>query len=129
MKLIPVVAAIIRREDKVLLGRRPGHKRHGGLWEFPGGKIGEGETEFEAVARELQEELGVETTSVGKVLYECRDPGSPFLVRFLDAAIRGRPEATEHTAVGWYESEALATVDLAPCDARFVADYLCRTTG
>ena len=45
MTQIPVVAAVIRRENKVLLARRPDHKRHGGLWEFPGGKIDEGETE------------------------------------------------------------------------------------
>ncbi|MEC7847719.1 MAG: NUDIX domain-containing protein, partial [Gemmatimonadota bacterium] len=39
MTRISVVAAIIRKENRVLLGRRPDHKRHGGLWEFPGGKV------------------------------------------------------------------------------------------
>ena len=123
MTHIPVVAAIIRRENKVLLGRRPDHKRHGGLWEFPGGKIDEGETEADAVTRELLEEFGVETISVGRVIYECRDPGSPFLVRFLDVGIRGKPEPTEHTEIGWFELDSLPTLGLAPCDARFVAKY------
>ena len=129
MTQISVVAAIIRRENKVLLGRRPDHKRHGGLWEFPGGKIDEGETDVDAVTRELLEEFGVETVSVGKVVYECRDPGSPFLVQFLEVVIRGRPVPTEHTEMSWFEPESLPTVGLAPCDARFVAKYLLRAPG
>ena len=129
MTQIPVVAAIIRREHRVLLGRRPDHKRHGGLWEFPGGKIDEGETDVDAVTRELLEELGVETVSVGRVVYECRDPGSTFLVRFLDVVIRGRPVPTEHTEMSWFEPRSLPTVALAPCDARFVAEYLLRAPG
>ena len=126
MTQIPVVAAVIRRENKVLLARRPDHKRHGGLWEFPGGKVDEGETEVDAVTRELLEELGVETVSVGSVVYACRDPGSPFLVRFLDVAIRGVPEPTEHTEISWIEPDSLPALHLAPCDARFVAEHLLR---
>ena len=125
----PVVAAIIRRENKVLLGRRPDHKRHGGLWEFPGGKIDEGETELAAVTRELLEEFGVETASVGTVLYECRDPGSSFLIRFLDVCIRGKPEPSEHAEIGWFEPDSLPTLRLAPCDARFVAEYFLHVPG
>ncbi len=124
-----MVAAVIRRDAKVLLGRRPDHKRHGGLWEFPGGKVDDGENAVDAVTRELLEEFGVETTSVGEVVYECPDPGSPFLVRFLDVGIRGTPEPTEHTAIDWFEPESLPTVDLAPCDARFVSEYLLRVPG
>ena len=129
MTQIPVVAAVIRRENTALLGRRPDHKRHGGLWEFPGGKIDEGETEVDAVTRELLEEFGVETMSVGRVLYECRDPGSPFRVRFLDVGIRGEPVPTEHTEIGWFEPDSLSTLGLAPCDARFVTEYFLRVPG
>jgi mutator protein MutT len=129
MTQIPVVAAIITRENKVLLGRRPDHKRHGGLWEFPGGKIAEGETEGDAVTRELLEEFGVEATTVGSVVYECRDPGSQFLVQFLDVDIRGTPEPTEHAEIGWFEPTVLRTLSLAPCDARFVAEYFLRVSG
>ena len=75
------------------------------------------------MTRELLEEFGVETISVGRVIYECRDPGSPFLVRFLDVGIRGKPEPTEHTEIGWFELDSLPTLGLAPCDARFVAKY------
>jgi len=43
--------------------------------------------------------------------------------------IRGRPEPTEHTQMSWFELELLATVRLAPCDARFVTGYLLRASG
>lgn len=129
MTQIPVVAAVIRRGTKVLLGRRPDHKRHGGSWEFPGGKIDEGESVVDAVTRELPEEFGVEAISVGSVVYECRDPGSSFLVRFLDVDIRGEPEPNEHAEIGWFEPDSLPTLRLAPCDALFVTDYFLRVPG
>ncbi len=127
MALIPVVAAVIRKDDKLLVGRRPHDKRHGGLWEFPGGKVADGETDFEAVARELLEEFRVETTAVGGVVWECQDPGSEFLVRFVDTSIRGELVPVEHIEIRWCQPESLRTIDLAPCDARFVAACLLRT--
>ena len=57
---IVVVAAIIRdRDNRLCLSRRPEHKHQGGLWEFPGGKVEEGEPLERALARELDEELGM----------------------------------------------------------------------
>ena len=50
------MAAVIERDGKLLVCRRPGHKRHGGLWEFPGGKLEPGETIVDAARRELDEE-------------------------------------------------------------------------
>ena len=52
---VDVVAAVIRRGERVLLCQRPAHKRHGGLYEFPGGKCNDGETKDQAIARELLE--------------------------------------------------------------------------
>jgi mutator protein MutT len=60
-----VVAAVIQRNDQYLLCQRPAHKRHGGLWEFPGGKVHDGETDFDAISRELTEELEVGVVRVG----------------------------------------------------------------
>lgn len=57
---VPVVAAVIyNTQGDVLLAKRPAHKHLGGLWEFPGGKIELGETPFQALQRELLEELGI----------------------------------------------------------------------
>ena len=126
---IRVVAAVIERDGHYLITQRRPAAIMPLLWEFPGGKIDQGETEVDAVTRELLEEFGVETMSVGRVLYECRDPGSPFRVRFLNVGIRGEPEPTEHTEIGWFEPDSLSTLDLAPCDARFVVEYFLRVPG
>ncbi len=48
---VRVVAAVIEKDGKVLVCQRPTHKRHGGLWEFPGGKVERGESDFEAVVQ------------------------------------------------------------------------------
>ena len=124
MDEIPVVAAVIRSESRVLLGRRPEHKRHGGLWEFPGGKVDPGETDFQAVERELAEELDLRAVSVGGLLFESRDPEAPFLIRFVDVEVAGDPTALEHSEIGWFEPDALKDLPLAPSDARFVVEHL-----
>ena len=124
MDQIPVVAAVIWRDGRVLLGRRPDDKRHGGLWEFPGGKIQRDETNLDAVRRELTEELRLETISVGDTLYESRDSGSPFVIRFVEVEVRGEPLALEHEELRWVKPGALTALRLAPCDTRCVVEHL-----
>ncbi len=121
---VPVVAAVIRRGDSVLIGLRPPEKRHGGLWEFPGGKVAPGESEPEALARELLEELGVEVEQVGELLAAFRDPGSPFEIRFRSVRIHGLPEALEHTELRWVTRAEARGLPLAPTDRRFTDEML-----
>ena len=59
--VLVVACALVDADRRVLLARRPEGKAMAGLWELPGGKVGEGETPEEALIRELDEELGVET--------------------------------------------------------------------
>ena len=71
---LKVVAGFLKKGDKFLLVRRPLNKKRGGLWEFPGGKVEDGETLKEAIERELKEELGIETKAknlVCKTVYKC----------------------------------------------------------
>jgi 8-oxo-dGTP diphosphatase len=117
---IPVLAAVIRRNDRYLVGRRPPAKRHGGLWEFPGGKVLEGESRHDAAARELDEELGLEVVSLGRLLFAVEDAGSPFVIEFYETDVSGSPRALEHTELGWFTVAELAGMNLAPADARFV---------
>lgn len=128
---VPVAAAVIRRADRFLLGLRPAHKRHGGLWEFPGGKLREQETIAAAVRRELAEELRVRVRYVGRVLFEARDPGSPFLVRFVEVELdpNRTPSPVEHKALAWLTVAELVNHPLAPSDARFVAEHLRKLQG
>lgn len=59
IKKLDVVAAIIERDGKILLAQRPAHADQAGLWEFAGGKVEPGETQPQALIRELREELGL----------------------------------------------------------------------
>jgi 8-oxo-dGTP diphosphatase len=119
-ELISVVAAVIQRGDSYLICRRPVEKRHGGLWEFPGGKLQPEETAFEAVARELSEELGVTTLGVGPLLYSAQDPASPFVIQFYPVSIEGEPSPLEHSELAWVSPSQMHTHSLAPSDRAFV---------
>jgi mutator protein MutT len=118
--LIPVVAAVVQKEGRFLLCQRAEGKRHGGLWEFPGGKLLEGETFDAAAARELAEELRVRVSRVGSEVGQFQDAGSEFAIHFLEVAIEGSPIAHEHQALGWFTLEEVCALALAPADRAFV---------
>ena len=118
---VRVVAAVVRRYGRLLVCQRPGHKRHGGLWEFPGGKIEAGESVLEAMRRELAEELGATVTSVEELEFSFADPGTEFVIEFYPAAIEGELRCREHTALAWARPEELLTLPLAPSDREFAA--------
>ncbi len=118
-----VVACVVADErGRVLIGRRPMDKRHGGLWEFPGGKVRAGETLAEAAARELREELGVEVVGAAdRPEFAADDLGAPFRILFLRVRIAGTPRPIEHAELAWYDPAAGRRFDLAPADAAYVA--------
>ncbi len=115
-----VIAAVIERGGLFLVCRRPGHKRHGGLWEFPGGKLERGESAFEGTRRELEEELDVQVSEVAPMLFSVADPGSDFVIEFTPTTIAGEPQPLEHSEVLWANLAGIARLDLAPSDRRFV---------
>lgn len=117
---IAVVAAVICREDRFLIGKRQGGERHGGLWEFPGGKLEAGETHQQAAARELKEELAVAMTQFGPHLITLRDPASPYVLDFFAVEIAGMPHCLEHSALAWHTLAEMLTMPLAPGDRAFV---------
>jgi mutator protein MutT len=114
-----VVATVVRRGGRLLICRRPSHKRHGGLWEFPGGKLLPGETLGEAVSRELDEELGLVLRGLVTYLGAEQDPGSPFLIHFVEGDARGDPVPAEHDELAWARPEELRLYPLAPSDRAF----------
>ena len=116
-----VVAAVLRREGRYLLGLRPERKRHGGLWEFPGGKVDPGESTLDAARRELAEELEIEVTSVGELVLSVADGRSPFVIDFVNTVAVGSPSPLEHDELGWFTVDEMLEMRLAPADARFVA--------
>src|SRR4051812_19019859 len=117
---IRVIAAVIARGDELFVCQRPLHKRHGGLWEFPGGKCEPGESDLDAARRELREELGVDVLCVGAELFSMADAGSPFEIAFLPVVIEGEPALNEHAALAWRSLGEIADLALAPSDRAFV---------
>ena len=129
MAHIRVVAAVIERAGKLLVCQRPTHKRHGGLWEFPGGKTEPGEDDFAAVSRELREELDVDVVSVAAEAYRIEDHGSEFVIAFIPTVISGEPRPLEHQNLAWAGAHELTMIDLAPSDEAFVLHHLSSGTG
>ena len=109
---VPVVAAAIRGDaGRLLLQQGLPHKRHAGLWEFPGGKVESGETPRFALCREAAEELAIELAEdalePAGFAEEAGEDGRPPLVLFLYTCLRwrGEPEALEGQGWGWFTLE------------------------
>jgi mutator protein MutT len=119
LELIQVIAAVIERDGCMLVCQRPLHKRHGGLWEFPGGKLEPGESMLNAATREIFEELAMQVESAGDILYAAQDPGSQYLVNFVRVQATGDPIPSEHTDVRWLSAAQLLELRLAPSDEKF----------
>lgn len=117
MKTIRVVAAIIIHEDKVFATQR-GYGEFKGGWEFPGGKIEEGETPQEALVREIKEELNVEI-EIGELL-DVVEYDYPNFHLSMDCFIckikSGELVLNEHEAAKWLTKETLDSVEWLPAD-------------
>jgi 8-oxo-dGTP diphosphatase len=130
-QLLVAAAALIDVDNRVLLARRPAGKPMAGLWEFPGGKVGENETPEVALIRELQEELGIETrqsclapfTFASHVYEDFRLLMPLYIIRIW----QGTPQAREGQTLKWVRPLGLADYAMPPADAPLVAllrDYL-----
>lgn len=118
-----VVAAVLVREGQVLAARRPPHKREGGLWELPGGKVEPGEDDATALVRELREELRIEVAA-GAALAVSEHPYSHGVIQLVAVACRlvsGEPFPVEHSELRWLSVEELDTVVWAPADVPLLA--------
>jgi 8-oxo-dGTP diphosphatase len=122
-----VVAAVIRdADDRVLLTRRPQGRHMGGLWEFPGGKVRDGEAPARALVRELVEELGV-SVEVGSpiTLAVHEEPGLRILLLFYAATIvDGEPRPREGQAIAWVPRAELDRYPTPPADAALVRQLM-----
>jgi len=117
---IGVVGAALVRDGRVLASRRTGPPRLAGLWEFPGGKIEDGESDHEALTRELREELQVEV-SVGARLGGDVLIGSTAVLRvYLAALTAGEPALVDHDEHRWLSADELLSVDWIPIDLPLV---------
>ena len=118
-----VTAAVIEREDRILICRRRADQDHPGKWEFPGGKLEDGEQPAEALRRELREELSIEARVDSEIERYCYEyPGrKPIeLIFFHVTEFDGTPEYDQFAEVNWAERPDLPTFDFLDGDVEFV---------
>jgi 8-oxo-dGTP diphosphatase len=121
MKVLLVSAvALIDRDGRVLLARRPEGKSMAGLWEFPGGKVEPGETPEAALIRELREELGIETwrSCLAPLTFASHGYESFHLLMPLFACRKweGTPQSKEGQALKWVRAQDLRDYPMPPAD-------------
>ncbi|WP_174849718.1 pyrimidine (deoxy)nucleoside triphosphate diphosphatase [Yersinia artesiana] len=116
--MIDVVAAIIERNGKILLAQRDPHRDQAGLWEFPGGKIEAGESQPQALMRELAEELNIDAT-IGRYIATNQWDSQQRIIRLHAWHIEnfsGEPVLHCHSALAWLTPEDAYRYPLAPAD-------------
>ncbi len=123
--LLVAAAALIDTDGRVLLSQRPEGKTMAGLWEFPGGKVLEGETPEAALIRELREELGIDTHD------SCLAPLTFASHRYADFHLlmpvfacrvwQGTPTGREGQALAWVRPVRLGDYKMPPADAPVAA--------
>lgn len=116
--MINVVAALIWQDDKILICKRPKHKSLPLMWEFPGGKIEDGETTHGALKREIKEELDVEIITgytLGNTIYHYED--FSVCLTFINAVIvSGKLKSLEHEEIKWVNISELGAHEFCSAD-------------
>ena len=120
-----VAAALVDSDGRVLIAQRPEGKSLAGQWEFPGGKVEEGETPEIALIRELEEELGivVKQACLAPFVFASHTYETFHLLMplYLIRRWEGEPVAREHSALKWVRPNAMRDYPMPPADLPLVA--------
>jgi 8-oxo-dGTP diphosphatase len=120
-----VVAALILNDGKILVCQRTKHQTMPLKWEFPGGKIEEGEQPQDALRRELEEELGIDATigdEVARIRHEYRSGNAVELRFFVVTDFQGELENRIFRDMQWVDRKDLPSFDFLEADLRLVSD-------
>jgi 8-oxo-dGTP diphosphatase len=121
--MVHVVAAVIERDGKILIGRRKLEQSHALKWEFPGGKVEPGETPEQALRRELEEELGI-TGATGAELtryqYTYHGKNPVLLIFFRVTGFQGEPRNLIFHEMHWEPRPSLERFDFVEGDLEFL---------
>ncbi len=125
--IIDVVGAIIKDGDRYLVGQRAANKAQGGLWEFMGGKIEQGETPEQALARECREELSLEIENehiIDSVIHEYPEKTIRLILISCSPKSGSIPKALEHQQIRWVTRTEMDSLDFAPADRELIGRIL-----
>lgn len=129
MSTIHVVAAVIYSagQESILIAKRPKHLHQGGLWEFPGGKLELDEAPVDALARELNEELGIQVTEFQQFLTVSHDyPDKSVLLDVWEvSAFNGEARGREGQDIRWVNRSALPEFDFPEANLPILEKILC----
>lgn len=123
---VPVVCAVIHQGEKVLAARRPVEKTNGGLWEFPGGKVHDGESPEAALVREIREELGVGVDvheALSAVFWEYPWIAIELLPFVCSLPENSPPRLLDHTELRFVSRQGAAELAWAPADQVVVDQF------
>jgi len=118
-----VVAAVIERDGRILIGQRKRTGQHPLKWEFPGGKVEPGESPEAAVVRELEEELAIRARVEREIMrYEYQYPGRPpiLLIFYRVTEFTGEPMNLDFEQIAWVARPSLGDYDFLEGDAEFI---------
>ena len=126
MKTINVVAAIILKDNKIFATQR-GYGEFRGGWEFPGGKVEEGESPENAIVREIKEELdtGIEVNEYFDTVEYDYPTFHLSMKCYICSVLEGKLELLEHEASKWLDKDSLESVDWLPADLGLVDKLKC----
>ena len=118
-----VAAALINPRGQVLMQRRRADRAHGGLWEFPGGKVEPRETDLQALQREIAEELGLGLDRDAiTYLAEAADADGGIVIRLYSCRRwRGEAAALDADALQWCDPGSLGLLAMPPLDVPLAA--------
>jgi 8-oxo-dGTP diphosphatase len=123
--VLVVAGALVDADGRVLIARRPEGKAMAGLWEFPGGKVADGETPEAALVRELEEELGIDTreSCLAPIAFASHryDDFHLLMPLYVCRVWKGTPTAREGQALAWVRPPRLSDYAMPPADAPLVA--------
>lgn len=118
---IVVVAAVVERNGRFLVTRRPDGTHLAGCWEFPGGKVHEGETHEAALAREISEELNAGISHLRKIFHTSHTyPERTVELHFFRGELLGDPEPMLGQALRWIARDEFTSLDFPPADAELI---------
>ena len=118
MQPLIVTAAILRKNGKILITRRPEGKPHAGMWEFPGGKLGENESPEQCLRREIREELNlqIEVKTIFEVAYYRYDWGPVLILAYESHSLGGEIRNIEVAEHRWVLPAELVDFPILPAD-------------